>query len=234
MKKETLFLTIEETLRAIRIDFNQYDPQILLFAEIIGLISNDAVHIKREPGKNGAWINRQGHTNMQWLDGPDLIAFMCRAVSDATWSSNLLAVICSRVFQTRATVATNSDTGVKGILIETHMEDFNCRQCGNCCRSLDYHNEVKKEDVDRWKTLGRDDILKWVDTTIQAKDQTQYRVWVSPKTGKAADPCPFLIKEPSANIWRCNIHEFKPGICRQYPISRKHALMTGCPGFNRT
>ena len=29
----------------------------------------------------------------------------------------------------------------------------------------------------------------------------------------------------------CTIQDVKPGICRQYPSSRKHAVMTGCPGF---
>ncbi|WP_243545421.1 hypothetical protein [Pseudodesulfovibrio tunisiensis] len=27
----------------------------------------------------------------------------------------------------------------------------------------------------------------------------------------------------------CSIHDYKPEICRQYPGSRKHAAMTGCP-----
>jgi len=39
VKKESLFLTREEALEAICRDFRQYDPQIILFFQIIRLIS---------------------------------------------------------------------------------------------------------------------------------------------------------------------------------------------------
>ncbi|OQY08333.1 MAG: hypothetical protein B6I22_00910 [Desulfobacteraceae bacterium 4572_123] len=45
--------------------------------------------------------------------------------------------------------------------------------------------------------------------------------------------CPFLKKIPSENRRLCAIHDIKPAICRQYPVSRKHALITGCPGFDK-
>lgn len=231
--KESIFLTFDEAVRAICIDFRQYPPQTMLFAGILPLISDNKNHLKREPGKNGAWINRPGQHNMHWLDGPKLTAYLCDAISNTHWDDRLLADVCSRVFQTRALPTIHPDTGNKGVLIETNMENFSCRQCGNCCRSLDYHNELTETDISRWKTLGRHDILNWVEVINHNGADEQYRIWVSPKTHRLTETCPFLKKEPTSNRWQCLIHDVKPGICRQYPISRKHALMTGCLGFNK-
>jgi Fe-S-cluster containining protein len=232
VKKESIFLTAEEAVRAICIDFKQYPPQTLLFAEIISQISKNALHLKREPGSDGAWINRTGRRNMQWLDGSKLTEFMCQAIASTHWDQRLLTAVCSRVFQTHAFPAADSDSGDAGIRIQTNMEAFSCRQCGHCCRSLDYHHEVTDTDISCWKALGRNDILKWVEVICREKDNPAYRVWVSPKTRQIIKICPFLEKIPTSNRWRCRIHDIKPGICRQYPISRKHALMTGCVGFH--
>ncbi len=232
-KKESIFLTVTEAVRAVCIDFRQYPPQTLLFSEIIPLISNHTRHLKRDPGQSGAWINIPGQRNMQWLEGSELTEFMCQAIIDTHWSQDLLADVCGRVFQTHAYPSINRASGETGIRIETNMETFSCRQCGQCCRSLDYHNEVTDADLSRWEALGRDDILKWVDITPRSDGALALRIWVSPKTRKIAEPCPFLEKIPTNNRWQCRIHDVKPGICRQYTISRKHAVMTGCIGFRK-
>lgn len=233
MEKASIFLTTEEAVRAICIDFRQYDPQTMLFAELMRLISNNTVHLKREPGKTGAWIKRPGSPKMKWLDGQALKEFMCDAVSKTHWEPDQLAAVCSRVFQTRVQPVTDENTGETGMQIQTNMETYVCRQCGNCCRSLDYHSEVREADVQRWKQLDRHDILKWVEIADSRGATPTYRIWVSPKTGQAAEICPFLEKDPTSNRWQCRIHDVKPAICRQYPITRKHALMTGCPGFDK-
>jgi Fe-S-cluster containining protein len=231
-KKESIFLTIEEAVRAICIDFKQYPPQTMLFAGIITLISNNTIHLKRETRNKGAWINETGQRTMRWLGGPKLIEFMCETISSTQWNPTLMAQVCSRVFQTRAYAANNPDTGDIGVRIETNMETFSCRQCGNCCRALEYHNELTHADVSAWKTLGREDLLKWVEFIDREDAVNEYRIWVSPKTRRIVETCPFLKKDHTLNRWQCCIHDVKPGICRQYPTSRKHALMTGCTGFH--
>jgi Fe-S-cluster containining protein len=169
---------------------------------------------------------------MRWLDGPTLIDYMCGTVANTLWTPNLLAAVCSRVFQNRAVVDKDPHTGSTGIRIRTGMEAFVCRQCGRCCRNLDYHNELTTADVDRWNALGRKDILDWVGVfTSEAGGQTTYRIWMTPGTRTLAEICPFLKKVPTENRWICSIHEVKPSICRNYPVSRKHGTMTGCPGF---
>ena len=88
-------------------------------------------------------------------------------------------------------------------------------------------------DVQRWREQGRTDILKWAGTAADPSGQTVYRMWVSPGTCRVAEKCPFLIRVPHENRWKCGIQDTKPQICRSYPMSRKHALMTGCPGFEK-
>ena len=73
VKKESLFLTRKEALEAICRDFRQYDPQIMLFCQIIRLISGGSIVLKREGQKNGAWISLPGRRNMRWMDGPEMV-----------------------------------------------------------------------------------------------------------------------------------------------------------------
>ena len=122
-------------------------------------------------------------------------------------------------------------TGQPGIRVLTGMEDFACHQCGKCCQRLDYHNEITADDVAYWKQAGRSEILDWVGTFQKNDREALYRIWIKPGTRTFAETCPFLKKKPHENRWICLIHDVKPQICRQYPVSRKHAIMTGCPGF---
>jgi Fe-S-cluster containining protein len=227
----SIFMTIEEAIDAIAIDFRQYHPQILLFCSIISLISGDKIRFQREVGKEGVWINQRGRTNMRWMEGAQIVEYMCSTIRQTHWTIELLAAACRRVFQSRAMPVTDPETGREGLEIETHMDSFECRQCGFCCRSLDYHHEVGAEDVGMWRSLGRDDILRWVETVLQEDETVGYRIWVVPGTRELASVCPFLKKDPTTNRWCCAIHDAKPRICRNYPVSRKHAVMTGCRGF---
>ena len=232
-KKESLFLTSKEALEAICSDFRQYDPQIMLFSQIIRLISGGSIVTKREGQKNGAWISLPGRRNMRWMDGPEMVEYLCQALESEELSVSLLASICARVFQTRACVKADPATGQEGILIETGMENFVCRQCGHCCNTLDYHREVTEEDVALWQELGRSDILQWVGVFEGEGNKKSYRIWTTPGSTALAETCPFLKRISSENRWICLIQDIKPGICRQYPYSRKHAVMTGCPGFKK-
>ena len=228
----SIFLTTPEAVQAITTDFRQYEPQIILFSGIIRLITNDRFHLKREQTKNGAWINRSGTSRMKWLDGHELVEYMCDAIAHTRWDPGLLANVCARVFQARAVPDLHPNTGTAGVRIGTNMEAFTCRQCGRCC-FLDYHNEVTAEDVAIWRTLGRKDILKWVYEIRCDGQPEKYQAWVVPGTLKQTETCPFLEKESESGRRRCRIHDVKPAICRQYPLNRKHAVMSGCRGFNK-
>ncbi len=234
MEQKSIFLTTAQAIQAIAIDFRQYAPQITLFCSIIDMISGETIHFRRQPDKVGLWINQGGRPNMRWLNGNELIEFMCTAIHKTRWTPELLAGVCRRVFQSRAEPAVNPENGQAGIRIETDMAPFTCRQCGRCCRNLDYHHEVTAEDVALWQTLDRKDILEWVDPVIQDGNTIGYRVWIAPGTHQQAGICPFLKKNPTANRWGCRIHAVKPQICRNYPVNRKHAAMTDCQGFSRS
>ena len=50
-------------------------------------------------------------------------------------------------------------------------------------------------------------------------------------TGEDVKRCPWLRKLPNQEKFICRIHDVKPEHCRAYPKSMKHALKTGCRGF---
>jgi Fe-S-cluster containining protein len=124
-----------------------------------------------------------------------------------------------------------NEAGEPGLWVDTEMERFHCTQCGQCCRSLGdaFAASADVEDVDRWETEGRFDILEWVD--LRLRDVGMMDLWIDPATGDQVARCPWLRKVPREPRYRCRIHETKPRHCREYPRSKKHALMTGCPGF---
>ncbi|MBW1789011.1 MAG: YkgJ family cysteine cluster protein [Deltaproteobacteria bacterium] len=232
-EKETLFLTLEQALEAVRADFHQYDPQIMLLCQTLRLISDGRIATKREPGKNGAWIGEAGRQNMHWLDGPELVRYVCETLDMVALERELMASVCARVFHTRSYADREAETGRTGIRVETGMEDYVCSRCGQCCRTLDYHQELTSTDVARWRETGRDDILAWVRIIEREGREPAYRIWAYPETNRVAEICPFLKREAGENKWGCSIHDARPGICRQYPLSRKHAFMTGCIGFSK-
>ena len=232
LEKDSIFLTTEQAIEAVCLDFRQYEPQVLLFSEIISVLSKEDIIARREAGKIGIWVRTTGQRKMHWLEGSDLIETMCGILSSSKPDSTILAAVCSRVFQTRAFPEEDSTNGQPGIRILTGMEDFACRQCGKCCRTLDYHNEVTADDVTRWKHADRSDVLDWVGSFPKNSRENVYRIWIKPGTRTVVETCPFLQNIPHENRWICRIHDVKPQICRQYPVSRKHAIMTGCPGFD--
>jgi Fe-S-cluster containining protein len=231
-QRDSIYLSVGEALKAVCIDFRRYEPQILLLCQIIRLVSGGDVAVKREGGKSGAWISIQGRSNMRWMPGPELVEYACRAVEGVDRDPRLVASICARVFHTRAWEERDPETGQMEVRIETGMEDFSCKQCGQCCTSLDYHHELTEEDIVYWERLGRTDILKWVRRLEGRGGRPAYRIWTVPGTTRLAEVCPFLKKIPSENRCECLIHDVKPAICRQYPLSKKHGIMTGCPGFD--
>ena len=233
MEKDSIFLTVNRAIKAIQSDFRQYDPQLMMFCEVHRLIAPEGVIMTRDASQNGVWVTVPGKSAMRWLAGSELVAYMCKLVDAKEFTPDLLASICARVFRTRAWTAVDSRSGILGIWIETGMEGFHCRQCGHCCKSLEYRNELTAEDVARWKKQNRRDIWQWVGECRRGNGKTGYRMWVNPDTRRFVDICPFIEERSAENRWICKIHHTKPKICRNYPVSRKHGLMTGCPGFER-
>jgi Fe-S-cluster containining protein len=231
--QESLWLKTEQVLKAIRLDFRGYGSQPVVFCEVIRTIHGDDMIVKREPGKDGLWISRAGKGRMRWLHGADLVEFMCAEITRIDLEPPTLAAICTRVFQAACHVENHAETGLAGIRIDTGMSAFECRQCGRCCRKLDYRDGMTADDMARLRALDRQDILKWVSIKQSGGDHEEYRIWVEPGTNQFAETCPFLKRGPSESLWVCRIHDVKPQVCRHYPVSRKHARMTGCPGFDK-
>jgi Fe-S-cluster containining protein len=156
---------------------------------------------------------------------------LCRELEQSRPPLGVLAAVCRRVFRTVARPAESDRTIGPGIWLATGMEAFKCRQCGHCCRTLDYHDQLTQADIDRWRSMDRADILRKLRRVTLKNGSEAHRMWEKPGIAKAPTPCPWLHKIPTQNRWACRIHDVRPEICRQYPGSRKHAQMTGCPGF---
>jgi Fe-S-cluster containining protein len=229
--KERLFLTIDETLNAIRGDFSQYHSQLNLFAAIWPMVFGDGTYVLRDPHSRSIWAKESCKSQLIRSSEENLKHRILDRLKHFTPDPQRLARICSHVFGAHAT----ADSGPEpdhppGIWIDTGMADFVCTRCGRCCRTLNYHDGCSVRDYQRWQDLGRTDILDWVGTIRKNGQVTACRIWVTPGTNDFAKTCPWLTRSPDPNRYVCAIHDVRPTICRQYPGSRKHARMTGCRG----
>lgn len=232
-QKDQLFLSRTEILAAIRIDFNQYKPQNELFRQLCPIILNKYA-LPGDDCEHQLRLCSPGGDTGGFMTWKDLGNLLCDALDESAVSLEELADICAMVFQARAFPGKDPDSGDHGIRIETDIETFHCRQCGRCCRNLNYHDECTAEDYALWQELGKTDILKWVAMAEVNGKSIPRHIWVYPGTNRYARVCPWLGKQPDSDIHICRIHDVKPEICRQYPGTRKHAMMTGCPGFNES
>lgn len=83
-----------------------------------------------------------------------------------------------------------------------------CRSCGRCCEAFGGHLQASRADLERWRRLGREDLLRRVSPIGW--------IWIDPATGALEPSCPFL-ERTGPTTARCAIHEIKPDICRDYP-----------------
>jgi len=231
---ETIFLTHEEAITAVCIDLCQYTPQVELFRKLFPIIIGNHASFREDPKKNGTWICIPPEGDEFFFSWKQVGAFLSDKLPSRSLSSGTLTKICQTVFQTQVYPWTDISSETPGFRIETHMEQFQCRQCGQCCLSLDYHRECTEDDFDVWRKLGRTDIMEWVGFEDDGGKNVPKYIWVYPGTNQFTKVCPWLKKIPNENKYICRIHDVKPEICRQYPGTRKHALMTGCPGFNHS
>ena len=223
------FLSCTEALTAVGQDFSQYPPQQSLYLKLVSMVATERVMVSLDSRHSGVWLQERGRRRRRLLSPRQLGAYLLERLSAHPISAERLAMICSLVFEVRATAGCCG--GETGIWLETEMDRFVCRQCGLCCRSLNYHDGLTRNDIERWQSMGRSDLLAWVRTYRRQDRITGYRIWVPPGTDCVAGTCPWLNAEAGQGRWTCRIHELKPEICRQYPGSRKHARLTGCPAF---
>jgi Fe-S-cluster containining protein len=231
--QDSIFLTREEAVDAIRIDLQQYEPQTGLLCELFPVVMGANAVAIEAAGHDRVWVTQSARGPMRLISSGKLANILFGRMAMEAASPERLADFCTGVFREPAIAGFDDETRAPGVWIETGMEDYACKQCGYCCRTLDYHRECTANDYKRWQSLGRDDILQWV-CRIQGEAKTAaYRIWVEPGTEQPVSICPFLQHEPGTEKDVCGIHAVKPEICRQYPFTRKHALMTGCPGFDQ-
>ena len=234
LTKETIFLTRRETLRAIEIDFQQYRPQLQTWREITPMILGKDIHVIEDFDARRLWLVSGRRRRMRSITRKELGDHLIRGLERSVSSLECLALICERIFQTNVWKGALNNGGNKGLYIETGMEEFECKKCGKCCQTLDYHDQLSEHDYRFWRELGRQDLLEWVRLVQKNSHEFLYRIWVPPGKLAASDRCPWLypIETKTTPLWQCRIHAVKPEICRQYPGTRKHAVMTACPGFS--
>jgi Fe-S-cluster containining protein len=223
-------MTRKEVLAAIRADFNQYAPQIPLFLELSRLIFGEHAVVKHDSRDNHLWLAERD-SKMVRLSPLEFGFHLCRTLERSERPLEALASICRRVFRTTVQQGQANRSSEPGLWLFTGMEDFTCRQCGHCCRYLDYYDQLTEADFHSWQAMGRRDILEKVRRVKQVNGTYVYRMWERKTAENSAPACPWLHKIPTQNRWECRIHDARPSVCRQYPGSRKHAEMTGCPGF---
>lgn len=232
-EKHRIFLTGDEALQAVCCDLRQYDPQPLMLRQLASMVWGiDAVIVSRSRS-NGLWIAERAGAPLRCIGFTELPAQICKALQSRPGALDFLASICRCVFQEKVRPGIHPRRRTRGLWMETGMEDFVCRQCGQCCRNLDFHKECSPADVAYWRRLGRDDILARVGRTQPPGQAPIYRIWVDPRTREVEKGCPWLRYRPQTNRYECRIHDVRPQICRDYPGSRRHARMTGCPAFEK-
>lgn len=229
--REMRFFTIDEALDAICGAFVQYAAQFNLLSVIWPMVFGDGAYVLRDAHNRSIWAKMSSNTKLVRSSEKDLKKRIADQLKRLPPNPKQLARICSRVFGVHATAGSGLQPGtLPGIWIDTDMADFVCTQCGHCCRMLDYRDGCSVVDYQRWRNLGRTDIIDWVGTIRQNGQVVACRIWVTPGTNVFAETCPWLNRSPDPNRYVCAIHDVRPTICRQYPGSRKHARMTGCRG----
>jgi len=234
--QDRVFLSPEAALRAIRSDFNQYPPQTRLFLELCPLVLKTDRPVINDSRNNAIWIKTPAgrRQRMKKISPRELGEELLTTLASHRPESDELAGICSRVFNTAAYPGKDASCGRNGVWLETGMDTFACRQCGRCCSNLDYRFELTETDYRLWQKLGRTDILEWVAVFRRKGKILSYAIWVLPGTRNYAPACPWLEEIPGSEKSKCRIHSVKPQVCREYPGSRKHAQMTGCPAFGKS
>lgn len=225
-----LYLTRPQAIDALTTDLHQYDPSPEVLETLSDLVLSPGMRVVADARKGQYWISiasRRWWSPMRKLNQGQLRDHVVTAIRNLDPADPRLPEICCLVFEAPTHL---DEAQPEGLWIETGMEGFQCRQCGQCCQELDYHKQVTQTDIERWQAQGRQDILDWVAGTPD-QGQPTYRIWVQKGQMRLSRQCPWLSKTAIQDRYQCSIQDTKPEICRSYPGSRKHALKTGCKGF---
>lgn len=87
-------------------------------------------------------------------------------------------------------------------------QETRCLCCGECCESFGGHLNASSADLERWRSQGREDLLRRVNRLGW--------IWVDPETGRLEERCPFILRL-DGDTAICGIQQTKPDICRDYP-----------------
>lgn len=228
---ERIFLSTRDALEAVSAAFAQYRSQLNLLAVVWPLVFGQDAFVIRDAKRRTIWAKRAKRSKLIAGDEDDLKQWIIARLKQSPPPPRRLAQICSHVFGTLTRAQSDPTPGeTAGVWIDTDMADFECIQCGHCCRTLNYRDGCNLDDYTRWRELGRDDILDWVGTVRENGRVIACRIWMQPGTNQYADVCPWLKPVDQSGLSLCAIHDVRPTICRQYPGTRKHARMTGCRG----
>jgi len=231
MEKQIKFLTIREAIRDIidsllRPDCVEEIAQIYSFLEDGRAMVSKGVNPLAENKVHGIIYKPKESDDEEFYRWSEFEDLLTKALEDKLPEN--IALVYTKVFWVNSYAGIDSEGSELGIWVETEMEKFSCKQCGHCCLNLSdaYCNSVLDEDVNRWKLEDRYDILKFVAQSSFFND-----IWIDQETGEELGKCPWLKRLPN-NKYVCRIHHTKPTHCRNYPHSKRHALTTGCKGFD--
>ena len=228
-KKNKKFISFDQAIDEILNDFRVDANQNHLFAEVYAFLAGGEAVAGEEKCPPfglmyvGIWYQPSVLEERVFYSLQDFAELLAQAFNFEHSGPQEICKIYRTVMDVQAYFGPGPH-GDAGIWVETEMENFGCMQCGHCCLNLNdsYCTSAYEGDILRWKEEGRLDILEYV----VAGD-----LWISPKTDKDVDRCPWLRKLPKKDKYICKIHDTKPKHCREYPKSKKHALRTGCKGF---
>ena len=92
-----------------------------------------------------------------------------------------------------------------------HMSKNQCKRCGRCCREAQGFLQATPEDIRRWRSQHRQDILSYAD--IYPLDFAD--LWFDPRSGRELSRCPFL-KKVGRKKYECTIYDTRPEQCRDW------------------
>lgn len=94
-------------------------------------------------------------------------------------------------------------------------DNFECMRCGRCCKRTKWASDIDTrlvwEDIERWRTEGRTDILKYV-YVYEGLGGDLF----DKKTLRRFSKCPFLKRE--GKVYSCSIHQTRPLVCKLFPF----------------
>lgn len=238
--KNLKFLSSENAINEVFLDLTNPDKwyELALFAKVYGFLTKGnawpGTKCFNEPTweERGIWFKAKGAKKEKFIRAFDFKDVAIDLIPEVLVKTNEIAQAYNWTMWVKASLGKGAD-GENGIWIATEMEKFKCVQCGNCCRNLfdAYSTSVDIDELNRWRSEERWDILRWVSIYELSGETAFGDLWISPNTGDEVSRCPWLRKLPKQEKYKCRIHGTKPAHCRNYPISKKHALTTECKGF---